>query len=94
MADNKELIALNLDEDGRCLSATFSRFAPESQPRVESLPEGDLYEYRYVNGEFIHDPLPEEEVEEETLEEKVAALQKQNAELLEALLEISEAVYA
>lgn len=53
------LYALNLGEDGRILSTTFDEFAPIEHPRVGELPEGDLYEYKYVDGEFIHDPLPE-----------------------------------
>lgn len=36
----------------------------EGMAIVESFPEGDLYEYRYIDGEFIHDPLPVEEVVE------------------------------
>lgn len=54
------MYALNLDENNRCLSSTFDEFAPPEQPRVETLPDGNLYEYRYIDGEFIHDPLPAE----------------------------------
>jgi hypothetical protein len=28
-------------------------------PIVDTIPEGNIYEYRYVNGQYIHDPLPE-----------------------------------
>lgn len=52
------IYALNLAEDGRILSVTYDRFAPPEQPRVEVLPEGDVTEYRYVDGEYIHDPIP------------------------------------
>lgn len=55
------MFALNLSEDGRILSATLPEYAPESQPRVETLPEGDISDYRYVNGEFVYDPLPKSE---------------------------------
>ena len=51
--------ALNLAEDGRILSVTYAKYAPEDAVTVEELPSGDIYEYRYVSGEFIHDPLPE-----------------------------------
>lgn len=60
------MFALNLGENGRVLSATLPEYAPSTQPQVESLPEGDLYEYRYVDGDFIHDPLPEQEEETPT----------------------------
>lgn len=53
------LFALNLDEsDGRVLSATEDQYGAPGQPRVETLPEVDLYDYRYANNEFIYDPLP------------------------------------
>lgn len=56
------LFALNLDEsDGRVLSATEDQYGAPGQPRVETLPDGDLYDYRYANGEFIYDPLPQPE---------------------------------
>lgn len=75
--------ALNLAEDGRVLSVTYPRYAPEDAPRVDELPGGDLYEYRLVAGEFVHDPLPvPEQPEEVSLEEQVAELR----EALELLL--------
>ena len=52
--------ALNLAEDGRVLSATYPQYAPADAVTVDVLPEGDIYEYRYVDGAFIHDPLPEQ----------------------------------
>lgn len=55
------MYALNLGEDGRILSATKPEYAPVNAAAVEALPDGNIYEYRYVNGEFIHDPLPEPE---------------------------------
>ena len=77
------MYALNLAEDGRVLSVTYSKYAPEDAPRVEALPDGDVYEYRFVNGDFIHDPLPtQEQPEEPSLEEQIAELR----EALELLL--------
>lgn len=67
--------ALNLNEDGRILSITEERYAWEGMPIVDSFPEGNTYEYRYIDGEYIHDPLPEEEPSyEPTEEEDIAAL--------------------
>lgn len=54
--------ALNLDTDGRILSATYEEYAPADAVLVDELPEGDIYEYRYVDGEYVHDPLPEPEI--------------------------------
>lgn len=53
--------ALSIAEDGRILHATYEEFATEDMPIVDVLPEGDIYEYRYVDGEYTHDPLPEPE---------------------------------
>lgn len=62
MSETTVIYALNLDEtDGRVLSATEDQYGAPGQPRVETLPEGDLYDYRYANGEFIYDPLPKPE---------------------------------
>lgn len=60
------MYALNLGDDGRILSATYPEYAPEDAVTVDALPEGDISEYRYVDGEFIHDPLPEPEPEPAT----------------------------
>lgn len=56
--------ALNLADDGRILSVTFEEFATDGMPVVDEIPEGDVADYRYVDGEFVHDPLPEPEVPE------------------------------
>ena len=89
---------LELGEDGRVVSVAWYRKPPEGALIVPSsaLPEGDCLQYRYVNGEFVHDPLPEPEPEPEppTPEERIAALEKQNEMLTECLLEMSEIVYA
>lgn len=53
--------ALNIAEDGRILSATFEEFAYGNTTLVDKLPEGDIYEYKYINGEYVHDPIPKSE---------------------------------
>ena len=52
--------ALNLAEDGRFLSATEPQYAPADAVIVDSLPDGDCADYRYVDGNWIYDPLPVE----------------------------------
>lgn len=56
--------ALNLAEDGRILSATYEEYAFEGNVLVDELPEGDISEYFYVNGQYVHDPLPTTEPEQ------------------------------
>lgn len=55
--------ALNLDPDdgNRILSCTYEEYAPEDQPRVTMIPDDNLYNYKYVNGEYVYDPVPEPE---------------------------------
>ena len=57
--------AIELAEDNRVVSVTYESYATEKMQIVDVIPEGDITEYRYENGEFIHDPLPQEETEEE-----------------------------
>ncbi len=52
------MYALNLSSDGRILSATYPEFAPEDAIIVDILPDGDISDYLYINGEYIYDPLP------------------------------------
>lgn len=68
------MYALNLDSDNRILSVTFDEYASEKQPRIEILPEGDVSDYKYVDGEFVYEPLPKPEPLEPmpTLEERTA----------------------
>lgn len=53
--------ALNLAEDGRVLSATYPQYSPSDAVIVNALPEGDISDYLYVDGQYVYDPLPEPE---------------------------------
>ena len=55
--------ALNLSNENRILSATFEKYASADMVLVDALPEGNIADYLYVNGGYIHDPLPAVEVE-------------------------------
>ena len=67
------MIALNLSNDSRILSAwsVLPNENYEGMPIVETLPEGNLPDYLYVNGEYIYDPLPRPETEEPPAESSV-----------------------
>lgn len=56
--------ALTLAADGRILSVTYPQYAPIGTALVGELPDGNVSEYRYIDGDFVYDPLPVEEVEE------------------------------
>ena len=65
------MYALNIAEDGRILSATYEKYAAEGMPVVDNLPTGetteenDISNYKYIDGEFVYDPLPQPEPEPE-----------------------------
>lgn len=56
--------ALNLAEDGRILSVTYEEYAPIDAVLVDSLPDGNISDYKYINGQYVHDPIPVEKVEQ------------------------------
>lgn len=82
--------ALNLAEDGRILSVTFPKYAPADAVIVETLPDGDVSEYRYVDGEFIYDPLPvpEQPEAEPTQLDRIEAQAFYTAMMTDTLLEV------
>lgn len=55
--------ALCLYEDNRIHSAwkVLPNGNYDGMPIVETLPDGDISEYRYIDGQYIHDPLPKPE---------------------------------
>ena len=52
------MYALTIDTNNRILRATFEEFATETDILVETLPDGDISDYKYIDGEYVHDPLP------------------------------------
>lgn len=65
--------ALNLAEDNRILSAckVLPNGNYDGMPLVDVLPEGNIYEYLYTDGEYIYDPLPKPEDPEVPTSEEV-----------------------
>ena len=81
--------ALNLAEDGRVLSVTYEKYAPTGAVIVETLPDGDVSEYRYVAGEFIHDPIAVAEVTPEPSQlDRIEAQIAYTAMMTDTLLEV------
>ena len=81
--------ALNLDTDGRILSATYEEYAADNAVLVDVLPDGDISDYLYINGEYVHSPLHKIEVAEQPtqldrIESQLAylAMITDNAEIL------------
>lgn len=57
------MYALNVDKNtGRVLSATYEKYVAPESPIVDLLPDGNIYDYLYVDGHYVFDPLPEPEM--------------------------------
>lgn len=79
--------ALNLADDGRILSATYEEFAVAGMPIVDELPEGDIANYRYVDDQYVYEPLPIVEVQPTQLD-VIEAQVAYTAMMTDTLLEV------
>ena len=69
------MYALNIDsETNRILSATYPKYAPKDAIIVDALPEGNMTDYLYVDGEYVYAPLPKTDNESYTAEDMLNAL--------------------
>ena len=59
------MYSLNLSEDNRILSACVCLDGFEYKNVVDILPDGDMSNYKYIDGEYVYNPLPEPEPEPE-----------------------------
>ena len=55
------MYSLNLNTDNRILSACVCLDGFEYTNIVDTLPDGDISDYKYIDGEYVYDPLPEPE---------------------------------
>lgn len=70
------MYSLNLGTDNRILSACVCLEGFEHTNIVDVLPDGDISDYKYIDGEYAYDPLPEPEPQpvEPTADEIIDAL--------------------
>ena len=54
--------AITLDGENRIMQAADPEYAPLDAVLVDTLPDGNIHDYRYVDGAYVHDPLPAPEV--------------------------------
>ena len=55
------MYGLTLSKDNRVLSVgIYHQGFPDDVIVVDTLPDGDPYDYLYINGQYVYDPLPEE----------------------------------
>lgn len=83
--------ALNIADDGRILSATFAKYAPADSVLVDTLPEDNISDYLYQDGEYVYSPLPEVEP---TVEQQIAELKEQLSATDYKVIKCSEAQLA
>lgn len=78
---------LNLDKNtSRILSATFAAPGSVGPTYVNYLPEGDISNYLYLNGEYIYNPIPDSHVPDQpTFEERLADIENALCEIVEVL---------
>ena len=71
-----EKYSLNLGENGRIMSVCVCLEGQKYENVVDSFPDGDVTNYRYIDGEFIHDPEPKPEptAQEPTVEEDTLSM--------------------
>lgn len=80
--------ALNLADDGRVLSVTREQYAPIGSVLMDELPDGNVADYRYANGEYVYDPRPVPAVEKvPTDTERITELEEALAMLLNGVTE-------
>lgn len=65
------MYSLNLAEDNRILSVCVCFEGIEYDNVVDSFPDGDITDYKYINNEYVYDPLPkpDPELQEPTADE-------------------------
>lgn len=83
----KEKYAMKLADDGHVIYATFKKYASPDAVLVDELPEGNLSDYRWQDGVFVLDPLPEPELEVPSQLDRVEAQATYTAMMTDTLLE-------
>ena len=79
--------ALSLADDGCVLSATMEAFAQAESVLVDELPEGNISDYLYADGQYVYEPLPVPE-EKPTQLDIIEAQVAYTAMMTDTLLEV------
>lgn len=81
--------AIVLSDDNRVLSSTYEKYALENSILVDILPQGNLSDYIFIDGEYIYDPIPEEIFEEAPTQlDRIEAQITYTAMMTDTLLEV------
>lgn len=85
------MYALNLNSENRILSAcTALQSTPQTMPRVNELPAGDVTDYLYKDGKYAYSPTPKptptpDPAQELTLEERINDLEIAICEIMDSM---------
>lgn len=84
------MYALNLSEDNRILSVCVYLEGFEYENIVDEFPDGDITDYKYINGKYVYDPLtkPEEPEEQPSQLDVLEAQVTYTAMMTDTLLEV------
>ena len=55
------MYSLNLAEDNRILSACVCLAGQTYNNIIDALPDGDITDYKYIDGSYVYDTLPKPE---------------------------------
>lgn len=85
------MFGMKLNDDGRIMHACKVLRGGDytNMTVVDMLPEGDVTDWLFVDGEYIYDPLPEQEQAEpaRTTEERLTELEEAFALILSGVVE-------
>ena len=59
------MYGLTLDKNNRITDVGIYSVYPKDVVRVDTLPDGNYYDYLYIDGQYVYDPLPEPEQPEQ-----------------------------
>ena len=84
-------IVIDVGPDNRITGVRYPKFADHGDTVVDKLPEGDPLDYKYVDGQFVYDPLPKppEPEPEPPISEQLEALRNEDHLLKEQVKSVS-----
>lgn len=53
--------AVNIDDKKRVQRITYEKYKDEESIVTDTIPEGNASDYKYIDGSYIYDPLPNPE---------------------------------
>lgn len=85
-------IVIDVGPDNRITGVLYPKFADHGDTVVDKLPDGDPLDYKYVDGQFVYDPLPKPPAPEPELpiSEQLESLRNEDHLLKEQVKSVSD----